>query len=87
MHYISFSVPLQLIIGNSLNMQGANCLATFVRFQKEAVVGVVVEEILCQGGAANGILPDVEVAFPVGIFIGVAFRIQLKGGRRKRNWN
>ena len=36
---------------------------------EDAVVGVVVEEILSQGGAAECILQDVEVAFPVRIAV------------------
>ncbi len=41
--------------------------ATFVGFQEEAVVGVVVEKILRQSSGTEGILQDEEVAFPVGI--------------------
>ena len=52
-------------------MQRDDCPAAFVGFQEEAVVGVVVEEILRQGCTTEGILQDVEVAFPVGIAIGV----------------
>ena len=52
-------------------MQGDNGPAAFVGFHEEAVVGVVEEEILRQGGATEGILQDVEVAFPVGISVGV----------------
>jgi len=37
------------------------------------VVGVVVEEIFGEGGCAEGVLEDVEVAFPVGIAVGVVF--------------
>ena len=40
------SVALQHIINNPLNVQRKDCPAPFVGFQKEAVVGVVVEEIL-----------------------------------------
>lgn len=67
------SVAPQHIIDNSLNVQGDDCPAAFVGFQEEAVVGVVVEEILGEGGGTEGILQDVEVAFPVGISIGVVF--------------
>ena len=52
-------------------MQRNNCPAAFVGFQEEAVVGVVVEEILRQGCTTEGILQDEEVAFPVGISVGV----------------
>lgn len=45
--------------------------AAFAGFQEEAVVGVVVDEILRQGGTTEGILQDVEVAFPIGISVGV----------------
>ena len=65
------SIPLQHIIDNPLNVQCNNCPAAFVGFQEEAVVGVVVEEILRQGGTTEGILQDVEVAFPVGISVRV----------------
>ena len=65
------SVPFQHIIDNSLNVQRDDCPAAFVGFQEEAVVGVVVEEILRQGCTTEGILQDVEVAFPVGITVGV----------------
>lgn len=65
------SVPLQYIIDNPFNVQGDNCPATFLRLEEEAVVGVVVEEILCQDGTTEGILQDVEVAFPVGITVGI----------------
>ena len=65
------SIPLQHIIDNPLNVQRDNRPASFVGFQEEAVVGVVVEEILRQGGTTEGILQDVEVAFPVGISVRV----------------
>ena len=42
------SIPFQHIIDNSLNVQSDDCPAALVRLQKEAVVGVVVEEILRQ---------------------------------------
>ncbi len=64
-------LPLQHIIDNPFNVQGDDCPAAFVGFQEEAVVGVVVEEILRQSCTADCILQDVEVAFPVGIAIGV----------------
>lgn len=67
------SVSFQHIIHNPLNVQCDNCPATFVGFQEEAVVGVVVEEILRQGGTTEGILQDVEVALPVWISVGVVF--------------
>lgn len=73
------SIPLQHIIDNSLNVQGDDCPAAFVGLQEEAVVGVVVEEILRQGGAAEGILQDVEVAFPVGIPVGVVLPEHVAG--------
>ena len=65
------SVPFQHIIDNPFNMKRDDCPATFVGFQEEAVVGVVVEEILRQGCTTKGILQDEEVAFPVRIYIGV----------------
>ena len=43
----------------------------FIRFQEEAVVGVVVEEILRQDGTTEGILQGEEVALPVWISVGV----------------
>ena len=52
-------------------MQCNDCPAAFVGFQEEAVVGVVVEEIFRQGGAAECVLQDVEVALPVGITVRV----------------
>ena len=61
------SVALQHIINNPLNVQRNDCPAAFVGFQEEAVIGVVVEEILRQGGTTEGILQDEEVALPVGI--------------------
>lgn len=67
------SVPFQHIIDNPFNVQGDNRPAAFVGFQEEAVVGVVVEEILRQSGGTEGILQDVEVAFLVGISVGVVF--------------
>ena len=54
-------------------MQGDDCPATFVGLQEEAVVGVVVEEILGKGGCAEGVLEDEEVTFPVGIPVGIVF--------------
>jgi len=68
---MTLSVPLQHIIDNSLNVQRNNRPASFIGFQEETVVGVVVEEILRQDGTTEGILQDVEVAFPVGITVGV----------------
>ena len=52
-------------------MQSDDGPATLVGLQKEAVVGVVVEEIFRQGGAAECVLQDVEVALPVGITVRV----------------
>jgi hypothetical protein len=52
-------------------VQRNNCPAAFVGFQEEAVVGVVVEEILRKGGTTEGILQDEEVAFPIRITVGV----------------
>ncbi len=65
------SVPLQYIIDNPLNVQGDDGPAAFVGLQEEAVVGVVVEEILRQSCGTESILQDVKVAFPVGISVGV----------------
>ena len=65
------SIPLQHIIDNPINVQCNNRPASFVGFQEEAVVGVVVEEILRQGCAAEGILEDEKVALPVWISVGV----------------
>lgn len=68
---MTLSVPLQYIIDNSLNVQRDDCAAAFVGFKEEAVVGVVVEEILRQGCGTEGVLEDEEVAFPVGIAVGI----------------
>lgn len=65
------SVSLQHIIDNPLNMQSDDGPASFVGFQEEAVVGVVVEEILGEGCGTEGVLEDEEVAFPVGIAVGI----------------
>ena len=65
------SLPLQHIIDNPLNMQSDDGPATFVGFQEEAVVGVVVEKILCQNCCTKCILQDVEVGFPVGVPVGI----------------
>ena len=46
-------LSLQHIIHNPLNVQGNNGPAAFVGLQEEAVVGVVVEEILRQNTAAQ----------------------------------
>ena len=73
------SVSFQHIIDNPFNVQGDDGPATFVGFQEEAVVGVVVEEILRQGGTTDGILQDVEVAFPVRISIGVVLPERVNG--------
>ena len=61
------SVPLQHIIHDSINVQGDDGPAACVGFQVEAVVGVVVEEILSEGCATEGILQDVEVVLLIGI--------------------
>lgn len=79
-----WSVSFQHIIDNPLNVQRYNRPAAFVGFQEEAVVGVVVEEILGEGGGTEGILQDVEVAFPVGISIGVVFP-ELVAGEPERS--
>ena len=68
---MTLSVPLQHIIDNSFNVQCDNCPAAFVGLKEEAVVGVVVEEILRQSCGTESILQDVKVAFPVGISVGV----------------
>ncbi len=60
------SEPLQHIIDNPFNMQRDDVPAAFAGFQEESVVGVVVEEILREGGTTEGILQDVEVAFQSG---------------------
>lgn len=65
------SVPLQHIIDNPLDVQSDDGPTAFVGFQEDAVVGVVVEEILGEGCATEGILQNVEVAFPIGIAVGV----------------
>ena len=65
-------------------MQGDNRPAAFIGLQKEAVVGVVVEEILRQSGGTEGILQDVEVAFPIGISVGVVLP-ELVPGKPERS--
>ncbi len=45
------SVSFQHIIHNPLNVQRDDGPAAFVGLQEEAVVGVVVEEILGEGGS------------------------------------
>ena len=62
---------LQYIIDNPFNMQRDDGPAAFVGFQEEAVVRVVVEQILRQGGTTEGILQNEEVVFPVWIAVGV----------------
>ena len=64
-------LPLQHIIDNPLNVQRNNRPASFIGFQEEAVVGIVVEEILRQGCCTKRILQDVEVALPVWISVGI----------------
>lgn len=66
-------LAFQHIIHNPLNVQGDDGTATFVGLQEEAVVGVVVEEILGEGCCTEGVLQDEEVAFPVGITVGIIF--------------
>lgn len=78
------SVSLQHIIHNPLNVQLNDCQAPFVGFQEEAVVVVVVEEILRQCRAAEGVLQDVEAAFPVGIAVGVALPGFVPGKPQRR---
>lgn len=78
------SVSLQHMIHNPLNVQLNDCPAPFVGFQEEAVVRVVVEEILRRGSGTEGILQDVEVAFPVGIAVGVALPEFVPGKPQRR---
>ena len=66
-------LPFQHIIHNPHNGQGYDGTAAFVGLQEEAVVGVVVEEILCEGGGTESVLEDEEVAFPVEIAVGIIF--------------
>ena len=66
-------LPFQHIIHNPLNVQGDDGPAAFVGLKEDAVVGVVVEEILCEGGGTECVLEDEEVAFPVGITVGIIF--------------
>lgn len=54
-------------------MQGDDGAATFIGLQKEAVVGVVVEEVFGEGCCTEGVLQNEEVAFPVGITVGIVF--------------
>lgn len=65
------SPSFQHIIDNPLNVQCDNCPAPFLRLEEDAVVGVVVDEILRQSCGTESILQDVKVAFPVGISFGV----------------
>lgn len=60
-------------------MQRNDCPAAFVGLQEEADVGLVVEEILRQGGTTEGILQDVEVDFQVGITVGVVLPEHVPG--------
>lgn len=78
------SVPFQHIIDNPFNMQGDDCPAAFVGLKEEAVVRVVVEEILRQGGTTEGILQDVEAAFPIGISVEVVLP-ELVPGKPERS--
>ena len=66
-------LSFQHIIHNPLNVQGNDGPAAFVGLQEEAVVGVVVEEVFGEGCDAAGVLQDEEVAFPVGITVGIVF--------------
>lgn len=66
-------LSFQHIIHNPLNVQGDDGPAAFVGLQEETVVGVVVEEILGEGCSAEGVLQDEEIAFPVGIPVGIVF--------------
>ena len=77
------SISSQHIIHNPLNVQGDDGPAPFVGFQEEAVVGVVVEEILRQSCGTESILQDVKVAFPVGISVGVVLS-ELVSGKPER---
>lgn len=54
-------------------MQGDDGAATFIGLQGEAVVGVVVEEVFGEGCCTKGVLQDEEVAFPIGITVGIIF--------------
>ena len=65
------TTSFQDIIDKPFNMQRDDGPATFLRLEEEAVVGVVVEEILRQGCAAEGILEDEKVALPVWISVGI----------------
>ena len=73
-------LSFQHIIHNPLNVQGDDCPATFVGLKEEAVVGVVVEEILGEGSRTEDVLQDEEVAFPVGISVGIVFPELVAGG-------
>lgn len=61
------------IIDDFLNIPGNDGPTSFVGFQDEAVVGIVMEEICDVGCATEGLHQDVEVAFPVGIAVGIVF--------------
>ena len=74
----------QHIIHNPLNVQHNDGPAAFVGLQEEAVVGVVVEEILGEGCCAEGVLQNEEVAFPVGITVGIVFPELVPSRRRLR---
>jgi hypothetical protein len=65
-------------------MQSDDGPASFVGFQDKTIVGVVVEEILHQGSTTGGILQDVEVVLPVGIFVGVVLP-ELVPGKPERS--
>lgn len=67
------SISSQYIVHNPLNVKGNDGPTSFVGLQEEAVVGVVVEEILGEGCGTEGVLQDEEVAFPVGITVGIVF--------------
>ena len=66
-------LAFQHIIHNPLNVQGDDGPSAFVGLQEEAVVGVVVEEVLGESCCTDGVLEDEEVAFPVGISVGIVF--------------
>lgn len=56
-------LSLQHIIHNPFNVQGDDGPASFVGLQEEAVVGVVVEEILGEGSGTEGVLQDLCKVF------------------------
>lgn len=50
------SLPLQHIIDNPPNVQGDDCPAAFVGFQEEAVVGVVLPELVAREPERSGLV-------------------------------